>query len=109
MTEHHFKKGDQVPEWVERVEPVELQYRLTFDVDALVEKYPDGLCLVYPETEIPEGDSLLRFENADILEDTKIIGAPTRMFMYPRDDERNNPKPGHSIIAPWEEMGQRFP
>ena len=91
MTEHHFKKGDKVPTWVQRIAPTYLQDRLVFGVDVLAEAH-EGSTVLYPEGE-PEGEWCLIYCPDAGGEKVLLRGAPTIMFAHPRGDSRNEHKP----------------
>lgn len=70
---YEFKKGDSVPSWVERVEPVEAG-SMTFEQDVIVFREPDKVHVL----PVSEGSCVMRFvPNPDYSGPKLIAGAPT--------------------------------
>lgn len=89
MTEYRFKKGERVPQWVEKVEPPGIDLHGTFGADVLVERH-DDVVMIWPERELEAEECLMRFDGK--AEGARITGAPTWGFMYPKGDPRNEPR-----------------
>ena len=87
IVEYKFSKGDEVPQWVERIEPSGTDLRMTFCCDVVVERTSGGTT-VYPVRELAEDECIMRLDGKH--KGAWITGGPTMVFMYPRGDLRNS-------------------
>ncbi len=90
-----FKVGDDVPEWIERVQPDGgTSVSIKFGMDVAVTRSAstdDFPVAVYPKYKINDIHlPLIKIEPDPIDGVARVLGAPTRLFRYPRGDERNN-------------------
>lgn len=90
MDIYKFKKGDKIPQFVEKYDENILKGEFEMEVKVFVS---ENLTEVYPLEEIDEGVdgfSIMKFTNLDSNKGGYIQGIPTWVYRFPYGDNRNN-------------------
>lgn len=79
MENQVFKKGDVVPQWIEKTD----NYNMTFETDVTVVRLADGIH-VYPIHDLKENEYVMRGNAIEKDKPWSVSGSPTTVFTIPR-------------------------